>query len=280
MKIDVFSDVICSWSYGEEKVLRAISYIYDGNVVFENTMGVLFNDYRDLLPINMKDRASDEMANSILLSIWKAGANIHKMPVMVDSPKLISDKNPSTYFISRGFITARIVKPEIANDFLRELRLSTILYGKNTMDLEVLADIAESFGIDRKEYKNAFENKSEKEFLSDRMKCFDRRFERYPNFMYTDEKGKEHIIKGYKTKEELMKFIDEHSYIPKRKIIINEEIIKDFILKYKKVFIPEIVEVFEDEDKINSILNTLKEKNFIAIENIGTGKEISLKTIK
>ncbi len=276
MKIDIFSDVICTWSYGEEKVLRAIDYIYNGQIQFENTMGLLFSDYKDVLPMNMKDRASDKVANNILLSIWRAGANIHKMPVMTSTPDLISDKNPGTQFISRGFITARIIKPQISNEFLRELRLSTILYGKNTMNLDVLADIAKQCAIDREEFKEVFENQSTDEFLSDRMKCFDRRFERYPNFMYTDKNGKEYILRGYKTKEELINFIDRFSDIPKREIKLNEKSIKEFILKYKKVFIPEIIEVFENEEEVNKILDTLENKNFIKIEKIGTGKEITL----
>ncbi|MDO5040896.1 MAG: DsbA family protein [Peptoniphilus sp.] len=276
MKLDIFSDVICTWSYGEEKVLRAIDYIYDGQIEFKNTMGIIFNDYKDVLPMNMKDRASDEVANNILLSIWRAGVNIHKMPVMTSAPNLISDENPGTQFISRGFVTFRIIKPELANEFLRELRLATILYGKNTMDLEVLADIAEEFSVDRDEFKEVFENQSMEEFLSDRMKCFDRRFERYPNFMYTDEGGKEYILKGYKTKEELMGFIDRFSDIPKREITLDEESVKEFIRKYKKVFIPEIVEVFGQEEEVNKILETLENEDFIKIEKVGTGKEITL----
>ena len=276
MKIEVFSDVVCIWSYGEEKVLRAIDYIYDGKVSFVNTMGALIADYRDILPMNMKDKDSKQTANNILLSLWKSGSLIHKMPIMKNSPDLLSKENSSTFFINRGFITGRIIDPEKANDYLRELRLATILYGENTMDFDVLVDIAKRVGIDTEDFKNIFREESLEAHLQDRMRCFDRRFEHYPDFMYTDENGKEFILKGYKSKDELIKFIDQHSDLEKREIRLDKESILDFIEKYKKVFPAELVEVFENEEKIEEILTELEKENKISISEIGTDREIKI----
>ncbi|WP_138159242.1 DsbA family protein [Peptoniphilus catoniae] len=274
MRIDIFSDAVCTWSYGEEKVLRAIDYIYKGQIEFVNTMGGLIADYRDILPMNMKDKDSDEMANKILLTIWKSGSDIHKMPIMNKTPKLLSRENPSTYFINRAFVTARLLDPKMANSYLRELRLATILYGRNTMDINVLVDIASKLGIDREDFRETFESESSEEFLSDRMKTFDRRLEAFPNFMYTDEKGKEYIIKGYKNKKELIDFIDRFSNLEKREVFLNRQNLLEFIDRYKKVYPAELVELFEDEEKINQLLKELEDEKLIIIEEIGTGKEI------
>ena len=50
----------------------------------------------------------------------------------------------------------------------------------------------------------------------------------------------------------------------------------DFIEKYKKVFPAELVEVFEDEEKIEEILDELEKENKISINEIGTGREIKI----
>ena len=66
------------------------------------------------------------------------------------------------------------------------------------------------------------------------MSTFDRRFDNFPNFMYVDNKGKEFITKGYKTKEELLNFIYEHSDLREMEIEEDEVNILNFIKKYKK----------------------------------------------
>lgn len=271
MDISIFSDVVCTWSYGEEKVLRAIDYIYDGKVNFTNIMGGLISDYHDILPMNMKDKDSDETANKILLSMWNAGSNIHKMPVTKELPTLLSRQNPSTNYLDRAFIAARTVDSKTANKFLRKLRLETIFYNKNTMDKNILSNIAKEVGIDVEDFLFELENNSAQIFLEDRMSSFDRRFESFPNFMYTDENGKEFIIKGYKNKKELINFISKHSNLEKKDIVLKKEEVFKFIKKYEEVFKIELVELFEDEAKIENILVELKSEGLITYEDLNNG---------
>ncbi|MGO3751373.1 MAG: DsbA family protein [Peptoniphilaceae bacterium] len=271
MDISIFSDVVCTWSYGEEKVLRVIDYIYDGKVNFTNIMGGLISDYHDILPMNMKDKDSDETANKILLSIWKAGSNIHKMPVTKEIPTLLSRENPSTNYLDRAFVAARTVDSKKANKFLRKLRLETIFYNKNTMDKNILSNIAKEVDINVEDFLFELENNSAQIFLEDRMSSFDRRFENFPNFMYTDENGKEFIIKGYKNKKELINFISKHSNLEKKDIVLKKEEVLKFIKKYEEVFKIELVELFEDETKIENILVELKNEGLITYEDLNNG---------
>ncbi|MGO1579935.1 MAG: DsbA family protein [Peptoniphilaceae bacterium] len=271
MDISIFSDVVCTWSYGEEKVLRVIDYIYDGKVNFTNIMGGLISDYHDILPMNMKDKDSDETANKILLSIWKAGSNIHKMPVTKEIPTLLSRENPSTNYLDRAFVAARTVDSKKANKFLRKLRLETIFYNKNTMDKNILSNIAKEVDINVEDFLFELENNSAQIFLEDRMSSFDRRFENFPNFMYTDENGKEFIIKGYKNKKELINFISKHSNLEKKDIVLKKEEVLKFIKKYEEVFKIELVELFEDEAKIENILVELKNEGLITYEDLNNG---------
>ena len=63
----------------------------------------MISDYHDILPMNMKDKDSDETANAILRQIWTAGSIIHKMPVSSKLPNLLSRKNPSTNKLDKFF---------------------------------------------------------------------------------------------------------------------------------------------------------------------------------
>lgn len=276
MEIRIFSDVLCTWCYGEEKVLRAVDYVYGDAIRFKNIMGGMIADYHDILPMNMKDNDSNEEANKILRTIWVSGSTIHKMPVMREEPKLLSRQKPSGYYFDVLFIAARLTDENKANHFLREFRFATILYGKNTLDEKVAASIAKSVGIDEDEYLNNIEMAKEV-FLEDRIWAFDLRMTTFPNFMYVDDNRREYVLKGYKTFKELSAFIDRFGSFKKRKIYLSEDQILNFIKRYKKVFLPELVEVFENEEEIKLILENLKLKEIVNINPIGTGEEIVLK---
>ena len=276
MEIRIFSDVLCTWCYGEEKVLRAIDYIYGGAIKFKNIMGGMIADYHDILPMNMKDKDSNEEANKILRTIWVSGSTIHKMPVMKDEPKLLSREKPSGYYFDVLFVAARLTDEKKANDFLREFRFATILYGKNTLDERVAASIAKSVGIDEDEYLGNIELAKEV-FLEDRVWAFDLRMTTFPNFMYIDDNRKEYVLKGYKNFKQLSEFIDRFGTFEKKKIFLNEDEVLNFIKHYKKVFLPELVEVFENEEEIKLILENLQKRDVIQINPVGTGEEILLK---
>lgn len=279
MVIKIYSDASCPWSYGEEKVLRAIDYIYYGKVQFENIMGGLFSDYRDLLPMNMKDQDSDEMANKILYEMWLAGYNFHNMPISKEHPKLLSQEKSSLYPIDIAFVAARLTDKNLANKYLRALREATILDGRNTMDPKVQIEIAREVGLDEKEYINNLENFASDEFLEDRMDNFDHRFKLFPNFIYIDENKKERFLTGYQKLESLIEFIDENSnnIYEKREINLNEKEVLEFIKMYKRVFDTEIYQVFKDKEKVNNILENLEKNNEIEKSIAGTGIQYKFK---
>lgn len=273
MKLYIFSDVVCTWSWGEEKVIRALDYIYDGNIKIKNIMGGMISDYHDILPMNMKDKDSDETANAILKQIWQAGSGIHKMPVMQESPNLLSRQNPSTNKLDKIFIAAREVDEEKSNKFLRLLREATILDNINTMDLNNIFPLLEKSDIDKDEFLENMENVDEK-FLEDRMSNFDRRFETFPNFMYVNENRKEFILKGYKNKKELIDFISEHSNMQPKQVEKSEDEVLKFTQKYKRSFLPEFYEVFEDEKFVDQTLENLQLQNKIKINKLNETSEI------
>ncbi|MBL7575221.1 protein-disulfide isomerase, contains CxxC motif [Peptoniphilus asaccharolyticus DSM 20463] len=279
MKIYIFSDVVCTWSWGQEKVLRAIDYLFGNKIEFENIMGGMISDYHDILPMNMKDQDSNETANGILRRIWTAGSTIHKMPVSKDIPNLLSRENPSTNKLDKFFIAARETSSDKANLFLRKLREATIVDGIDTMQVKNIEPLLNEVGIDFEEFLESFEENSNQSFLEDRMSTFDRRLEAFPNFMYVNEKGREFLIKGYKSKEELLNFIFEHSDLKPIEIEQSEENIFDFIKKYKRVFLPEIYELFTDEELVKNTLNNLKENNLVEIKIVGDTKEIKFGSI-
>ena len=275
MEIKVFSDVFCTWSYGEEKVLRAIDFIYNGQVKITNIMGGMFSDYRDLLPVNMKDKDSGEMANMIIWEMWKTGYNFHKMPIMDHPPELFTRENSSVYPVDTAFVAARLADESRANEFLRVLREYTLLDGKNTFDLNVQREIAEKVGINPDIYEEKLSEEAPEAFLEDRMYSFDNRFVNFPDFEYKKRDGKIILKKGYKNLEELMEIIDANSDFEKRDYTLNKENIMEYVEKYKRVFIPELVEIFKDREKITEIIDELFLENFLNVNNVGMGIEIT-----
>ncbi|WP_164845532.1 DsbA family protein [Anaerosphaera multitolerans] len=278
MKLYIFSDVVCPWSYGEEKVLRAIDYIYGEQVEQYNIMGGLIADYHDILPMNMKDKDSDEIANGILFQLWKAGYSIHKMPIMDKPPKLLSRENVSTYPLNISFVAARMSDETLANKYLRKLRESTILDGLNTMDDSIQLSIAEDVGIDGEIFLENLRDGASEEFLEDRISSFDRRFTNYPNFMYTDDKGREKLLTGYKSLEELISFLEEQKpNLVRREINLNKNEVYNFIKNYERVFFIELVELFKEETKLKEIIDELSIENKIKVKELEKGTELTLK---
>lgn len=278
MKLFVFSDVVCPWSYGEEKVLRAIDYIYGEQIEIYNIMGGLIADYHDILPMNMKDKDSEETANKILFQLWQGGYYMHHMPVMNHPPKLLSREKVSTYIINTAFVAARMTDEKLANKYLRKLREATLLDGLNTMEESVQVEIAKNVGINREDFLENLNNGAAEEFLEDRISTFDRRFTSYPNFMYVEESGREKILTGYKSLEELIEFIEESdSTLTKREVVLNSEELFKFIEKYERVFFVELTEVFKDEDKIKELLNELVVEGKIVTNDLDRGMEIKIK---
>lgn len=268
MKLYIFSDVVCPWSWGEEKVLRSIDYIYGGKIEFENIMGGMITDYHDILPMNMKDKGSDEIANKILKQMWIAGNSIHEMPIMDEIPNLLSRENPSTNKLDKYVVVAKKIDREKSNIFLRLLREATILDNINTLNMENIIPLLEKSIIDIDEFNEIYASEADELFLEDRMSTFDRRLESFPNFMYVNEKNKEFILKGYKTKKELINFIEQYSNLKPVEIEKNEHNFMDFITKYKRVFKVELLDLFEDEEYIQDMLTKFSDELVIDNEEI------------
>lgn len=262
----IFSDVVCTWSWGEEKVLRALDYLYGENIEFENIMGGMISDYHDILPMNMKDQDSDDIANGILKQIWNAGSTVHKMPVSEELPNLLSKTNPSTNKLDKFFVAARKIDVKKSNVFLRLLREATILDKINTMNLDNIYPLLKKAGIDEKNFLEVFEMESDQLFLEDRMSTFDRRLETFPNFMYVNEKGREFILKGFKSKNELINFIEKHSNLKPREINLSNDEVLNFIKIYKRVFKAELIELFEDEVFVENSIEYLLNNNKIKVD--------------
>ncbi|WBW50746.1 DsbA family protein [Peptoniphilus equinus] len=244
MKLTIFTDVVDTWSWGEEKVLRALQYLYGDRVKFEFVMGGMIEDYRDLLPQNMKDQDSADMANGILHAMWTTGVIVHGMPISDVPPKLFTPNQSSTNRLDEYVVAVREVAPNRTHDFLRRLREATLVDGKVTTDPEVFKELIRVCGIDETDVASVLNGRSRELFLEDRMATFDRRVERFPTFMYTDDNHREYLLKGYQRLDQLVDFIQRHHSMAQHPVNDSIEGVKAFIESYPRVFEAEVLTLF------------------------------------
>lgn len=114
----------------------------------------------------------------------------------MESFHLFDPEHRSSYPLDIAFEAVKLINPNKATEFLYALRRATILEGKQTTKTEVLQDIADTTGIDRKKFLAYFENgSSEKRFEEDLKMVHKYQIHSLPSYLIRREE-KELLVNG------------------------------------------------------------------------------------
>ena len=260
MKLLIFSDVLDPWSWGLEGVLRALTFTYR-DLSYEFIMTGLVENYEDFLPKNFSQLNSVELGNKILFDMYRAASTITKFPHFKKIPSLFSEKHKSSYILDKYYNAVRQISYDKSNLYMRRLKEWAILKEENIYDMQVQKEILKELDIDFNDFTSELEFIDEI-FLEDRMLAFDYRVKNPPAFLIEDNKR---LIKGYKSYEDLCKFIDDEVGIEKREI--NDSLLFEFISTFSHVLKEEINILFSEQ----SLDNLLKQGKILE-KTFGNGK--------
>ena len=260
MKLLIFSDVLDPWSWGLEGVLRALIFTYR-DLSYEFIMTGLVENYEDFLPENFSQLNSVELGNKILFDMYRAASTITKFPHFKKIPNLFSEEYKSSYILDKYYNAVRQISYDKSNLYMRRLKEWAILKEENIYDMQVQKEILKELDIDFNDFTSELEFIDEI-FLEDRMLAFDYRVKNPPAFLIEDNKR---LIKGYKSYEDLCKFIDDEVGIEKREI--NDSLLFEFVSTFSHVLKEEINILFSEQ----SLDNLLKQGKVLE-KTFGNGK--------
>lgn len=142
VKIEYFTDPLCSWSWGFEPQWRRLRYEFAGQVCWRYRMGGMIPDwgsYSD--PMNSVHRPV-QMAPQ-----WLEVRHLTGMPV--DASVWIADPPQSSYPACVAVKAAELQSPQAAERYLRRLREGVMMHRQNISRREALINSAEEVASEK-----------------------------------------------------------------------------------------------------------------------------------
>lgn len=150
------ADPMCSWCYGFSREISKL-IANEGSVQLQLVLG-------RLSPFN--NQIMDDSQKSVIKAHWKEVATETGLTF---SDKTMSQKDfiYDTEPACRAVVAVRETVPEMSLGYMHALQKAFYADGQNITQPQVLADVAEKIGLDRKNFEAAFELQSIKDTTSD-----------------------------------------------------------------------------------------------------------------
>ncbi len=281
LKIEIieFTDPVCTWCWGSEPLLKELKVKYKDQLEVKYIMGGLVKDINQFYD-SFNDIGGDaDNSNKQIVAHWLEASKKHQMPVNSEGFNLFSNENPSTYPQNIAYKAAQMEDENLANNFLRSLRVATITEAKITSQLGVLIELASEVGLDVAKFIERYSNGSaEKAFLDDLKLTHNYGVRGFPSFLVRYGE-KEILLRGYQTYPTIKAVIDSlsNNQIIEKPVNKSSETIFEFISKYKSVAPIEIKTAFNlKKEDYDSIINNLLKDNQIKEEKVGNGSFIKV----
>ncbi|HDZ86809.1 hypothetical protein LCGC14_1005210 [marine sediment metagenome] len=266
LEIIYYTDPYCTWCWGSEPVIRHIQEVYGEQVKITYKTGGLVKDMDDFY-----DAFNDISRIEQVAPHWAEASSKHGMPVDIKVFDEIKKDFKSTYPANIAYKAAQMHDGELADKFLRRMREAAAYEKQPIHKTETLKKLAAQVGLDADRFVKDFESREAKEaFMEDITDARSRGIFGFPTFLIKNSKGREMIIKGYRTFEELSGIIGE---VATEKLVRKKPAdILAFLNKYERVATREVSEVFElSDEEAEKELEDLEKKGKIKKQTAGNG---------
>ncbi len=266
IEIIYYTDPYCTWCWGSEPVIRHIQEVYGDQVKITYKTGGLVKDMDDFY-----DAFNDISRIEQVAPHWLEASSKHGMPVDIKVFDEIKNDFKSTYPANIAYKAAQMQDKKLADKFLRRMREAAAYEKQPIHKTETLKNLAEEVGLDADRFVKDFKSKDAKEaFLEDITDARSRGIFGFPTFLIKNSKGREMIIKGYRTFKELSGIINELSGEELKREKPKD--ISSFINKYERAATREVSEVFEmSDEEAEKELEKLSKKGNIKKQPAGNG---------
>ena len=193
-EIILFADPMCSWCWGFSPVIAAIDAKYGERARISVVMGGLRPGTTE---------AMDEAAKATVRHHWEEVNRMTGQPfsfAFFERHGFVYDTEPPC----RAQVTVRKLKPESSLRYLDALHRAFYVEGKDVTDTDILAGIAETVGVERQAFLEAFDSDD----IRDQTKGDFRQSRRlqisgFPTVLLRDGRGLAALTVGYRDLETL-----------------------------------------------------------------------------
>ena len=192
-------DPMCSWCWGFEPVLQKLQETLPGDTKISLVLGGLRSKGDQVWNIEFRSYLKENWTN-----VQARTGQVFNMDLL-DKEVFEYDTEPAC----RAVVVVRELDERRQFSFFRELQKAFYTQSKDISLTDVLVDIVEENGLDKREFLNLFESEKMKEKTrNDSYKARSMGANAFPSLVFIDEEGHLCVVKGYKSFEEIKKFMN------------------------------------------------------------------------
>jgi len=275
IEIIEFTDPACTWCWGSEPLLRKLGYHLGSKIKVGYVMGGLVKDTRTFMDPRNSIGGDLTQFNQQVAKHWLEASERHGMPVQTDGFELFTESDDSTHPLNIAYKAAQLQGENIANRFLRRMREAVAAETRQANRAEVLIELANDIGLDIPLFISAMNDGSaEQAFKSDQDIMRKYSIRGFPSYLLKNGEGKEIVMRGYQTYDDLMAALSmlSEDVVAPTHIDVNAETILDFISHYDRIAAIELQEAFNlDRDAADNWLELLTNRGDVSAQKVGNG---------
>lgn len=188
VRIDYFTDPICSSCWGIEPMLRRLKLEYGHLTDISYHMGGLLPDW--------SYNSGGISKPSDVASHWDEVSLHYRMPIIGDV--WLNDPLDSSFPPSIAFKAAEMQDPGLAIQFLRIIREFVFMEGKNITRMEHLKKAAQLVGLDVKKFTENMEGPARISFESDLHVSRSQGVRGFPTLIFSGPSGETERVYGFR----------------------------------------------------------------------------------
>lgn len=270
--ITTFTDPMMGLSYESMPVFRKLETHFGDRIVFGTKMAGLVRNVYDLVDYNDLKMYGKKVAlnkyKAKLAEIYLQEEQISHMPIIMNNFRLFDEDHTTSLPLNRAYKAVEMIDPTKSDQFLYNLRYSTVVETNPTTHMEELVKVAAKSGIDQDQFFKVYESEESQ-------KALDKDFEiykilnintlpayllqykdqaalitslaKYEDFIQVINKLTKKEIKGKRTKPTVQNIFN---FIKKHPLISSNELITAFGLEENNDLL-RIIEPLVNDSKVH-----------------------------
>ncbi len=274
--IDVFADPMMGMHWELYPSLRTLESRL-GNQIKLNFIPIeLVKNVYDLVDQRILNKYGKTVALNQywakLMEIYLEEEQISKMPVLMGANDLhlFDQKHTNSKNLDLAYLAAMQLKPKNKDNFLYQLQFATVIKDEQTTDTNVLADLAEKFGIDKNDFISLMQSQELENQLSQFQNLANQlKIDQLPAFSL-EYHGKIYVVKGLVNYSNWLKILNQvtgHA-MKEHKPDLTLNSLEEILAKYPMISEIELKAIFglSDMTAFNKLLDYLVKENKVKVE--------------
>lgn len=168
--ITTFTDPMMGLSYESMPVLRKLETHFGDKIVFGTKMAGLVRDVYDFVDYNDLKMYGKKVAlnkyKAKLAEIYLQEERIAGLPIIMNNFRLFDEKHTSSLPLNRAYKAVELLDKTKSEQFLYNLRYSTVVETNPTTHTDELVKVAVKTGLQADRFLKAYESEESKEALN------------------------------------------------------------------------------------------------------------------